>query len=65
MMGRKQEEEFSWNTLKVATFIVNKNNLRLSAVLLHVPVGMKMVICINYVPDNTQNMPIKLIAIVV
>ena len=50
---------------KVATFIVNKNNFKLLAVLLYVPVDMKMVIYINYVPDNTQIIPIKLIAIVV
>ena len=60
MMGRKQKEEFGWNT-----FIINKNNFKLLAVLLYVPVDMKMVIYINYVPDNTQIIPIKLIAIVV
>ena len=59
--NNRPKEEWAGNRRKnfikyIATFIVDKNNLKLSAVLLYVPIDMKMDIC----PQRGHKKPDKL-----
>ena len=58
--NNRPKEEWAGNRRKnfvnyIATFIVDKNNLKLSAVLLYVPIDMKMDICPQRGHKNLTN----------